>query len=287
LAQQRTDTIGVIVSDLHNPFYTEVLDGIDQVATELGYRVLIAAGGRDRVNEKSAADTFIELRAEGVVAITPRLRNQELADIAALIPTVVVGRPGPRPPRCSSVHTDDGLGIELAVQHLWELGHRRIAHVSAGAGPGARARESGYREAMGRRDLGAFVAVARAEPNEAGGRDGALELLDSPKTPTAIIASNDFAALGVLSALGESGLRNPDDVSVVGYDNSILAHLEPVSLTSVNQPRTEMGRTAAQMLRQLIEREPPRTVALEPTLAVRTSTASAPDANARRVSSIS
>jgi DNA-binding LacI/PurR family transcriptional regulator len=278
LAQRRTDTIGVLVSDLHNPFYTEVLDGIEEIAVQSGYQVLIAAGGRNSENEKGAADTFIELRTDGIIMITPRLTNRQIGDFASLIPTVVVGRPGVRPPHCSSVHTDDAAGIELALDHLWQLGHRRIAHVSAGDGPGAKARESGYLEAMRRRGLGDAVHVARAEPNESGGYHGALELLNSGSRPTAIVASNDFAAVGVLSALAELGLSSPHDVSVVGYDNSILAHLQPVSLTSVNQPRIEMGRAAAEMLRALVGGEKSTTAALLPSLVIRKTTA-APRAN--------
>lgn len=269
LAQQRTDTIGVLVSDLHNPFYTEVLDGIEELASLQDYRVLIAAGGRDRENEKRAADTFIELRTDGIIAITPRLTTAQIADIAETLPTVVVARPGKRPSRTSSVHTDDALGIDLAVEHLWQLGHRRIAHVSAGNGPGAKARESAYLESMARRGAAADAVVVRAEPNEAGGHDGALRLLDAALVPTAVIASNDYAALGVMNAVRERGLSCPADVSIVGYDNSILSQLQPVSLTSVNQPRLRMGEIAWEMLTQLMAGDAPRTEALVPHLEVR------------------
>ncbi len=177
LAQRRTDTIGVLVSDLHNPFYTEVIDGISQVTETLGLRTLIASGGLDPKAERAAANTFIELRVEGMIMITPRLTNQEIADIAALCPTVVVGRPGERPAGCSRVHTDDAIGIGLALDHLVGLGHERIAHVSAGDNPGARAREAAYRDAMVRLDLERNIEVVKAAPNQEGGYDGARELL--------------------------------------------------------------------------------------------------------------
>ena len=276
LAQQRTDTIGLLVSDLHNPFYTEVLDGIEQLAGAQGYRVLIATGGRDRDNEKHAADTFIELQVDGIIAITPKLTTEEIGNIAEILPTVVVARPGKRPPRTSSVHTDDTIGIDLAVEHLWQLGHRHIAHVSAGSGPGAKARESAYLSSMTRRGAAADAVVVRAEPNEAGGHDGAITLLDRPAVPTAVIASNDYAALGVMEAARERAMSVPADISIVGYDNSILSQLQPISLTSVNQPRLRMGEIAWEMLTQLMAGEPPRTEALMPHLEVRRSTGRAP-----------
>lgn len=276
LAQQRTDTVGVLVSDLHNPFYTEVIDGISQVTEALGFRTLIASGGLDPKAERAAANTFIELRVEGVIMITPRLTNDEIADIAALIPTVVVGRPGERPARCSRVHTDDAIGIGLALDHLVSLGHERIAHVSAGDNPGARAREAAYRDDMLRLGLESHIEVVKAAPNQEGGYDGARELLALTSPPTAIIASNDFVALGVLGALADAGLDCPGDVSVVGYDNSIFAQLQTVKMTTVNQPRRLMGETAATLLRDQLAGLGTSAVALEPELVVRTTTGPPP-----------
>lgn len=276
LAQRRTDTIGVLVSDLHNPFYTEVIDGIAQVTDALGYRTLIASGGRDPKAERAAANTFIELRVEGLIMITPRLSNEEIADVAALCPTVVVGRPGERPAGCSRVHTDDVIGIGLALDHLVSLGHERIAHVSAGDNPGARAREAAYRDAMVRLGLESRVEVVKATPNQEGGYDGARELLALTEPPTAIMASNDFVALGVLGAVSDAGLRCPEHVSVVGYDNSIFAQLQPVRLTTVNQPRRLMGETAATLLRDQLAGLGTSAVALEPELVARSTSGPPP-----------
>jgi DNA-binding LacI/PurR family transcriptional regulator len=278
LAQRRTDTIGVLVSDLHNPFYTEVIDGISQVIETLGLRTLIASGGLDPKAERAAANTFIELRVEGMIMITPRLTNQEIADIAALCPTVVVGRPGERPAGCSRVHTDDAIGIGLALDHLVGLGHERIAHVSAGDNPGARAREAAYRDAMVRLDLERNIEVVKAAPNQEGGYDGARELLTLTDAPTAIIASNDFVALGVLGAVSDAGLRCPEDVSVVGYDNSIFAQLQPVRMTTINQPRRLMGETAATLLRDQLAGLGTSAVALEPELVARATSGPPPGA---------
>jgi DNA-binding LacI/PurR family transcriptional regulator len=276
LAQSRTDTIGVLISDLHNPFYTDVIDGIEEVTAALGYRALIASGGRDPQRERDAVNAFIELRAEGIIMITPRLANAEISDLAALIPTVIVGRPGSRPAGCSRVHTDDGIGIALALDHLVGLGHERIAHVSAGDNPGARAREAAYRESMTRLGLGERISVVKADPNQDGGYAGAHELLAGSPRPTAILASNDVAAIGVLGAVADAGLSCPGDVSVVGYDNTIFAELHSVRMTTINQPRRLMGETAANLLREQLLGRGTSAVALEPELVVRSTSGPPP-----------
>lgn len=269
LAQSRTDTLGVLISDLHNPFYTEIIDGIEEEAAAGGLRTLIASGGRDPQRERDAANTFVELRVEGLILLTPRLTTDEIAALGATLPTVVVGRPGEQPVGCGHVHTDDRAGIGLALDHLADLGHTRIAHVSAGDNPGARAREAAYREWMAHRGLEREVDVVNAEPNQDGGRAAAIELLARPSRPTAILASNDFVAVGILGAAHEAGVAVPEQLSIVGYDNSIFAQLEPVQLTTINQPRSLMGETAARLLRAQASGEPASAVALQPELVIR------------------
>ena len=173
------------------------------------------------------------------------------------------------------MRTDDDAGIALAIGHLVSLGHERIAHVSAGDNPGAIARQAAYRAEMSQRGLREHIHVATAQPTQEGGFDGARELLSQEERPTAIVASNDFAALGVLGAVQAMGLSCPDDVSVVGYDNSIFAQLEPVQLTTINQPRFRMGEEVARVLREQVAGGAVGDVALEPQLVVRRTTARA------------
>jgi len=276
LAQSRTDTIGVLISDLHNPFYTEIIDGIEEDAEAHGLRTLIASGGRDPQRERQAAETFIELRVEGLILLTPRLTTSEITDIGATVPTVVVGRPGDQPAGCGHVHTDDRIGIGLALDHLIALGHERIAHVSAGDNPGARAREDAYRQRMAELGLDRFIDVVNAAPNQDGGRLAAEELLRRSVRPTAIMASNDFVAVGVLGAAHEAGIACPAELSIVGYDNSIFAQLEPVQLTTVNQPRSLMGATAASLLRDQVAGGSPAAIALVPELVERSTSGPPP-----------
>ena len=269
LASQRTNTFGVLVSDLHNPFYTEVIDGILEASEDFRHQVLIASGERDPAKEKAAAEAFVELRVEGVILITPTMSTEDIEAIAADAPTVIVGRPGPRPAGTGRVLTDDEHGVRIALDHLLALGHEDIGFVAAGENPGARAREDAFVRAMDAHGLGSRTHLAYAAPTQEGGYAAGRELLSAPRRPTAILTSNDLAALGVLGAASDLGLRWPADVSVVGYDNTILAQLQPIALTSVNQPRRLMGRTAATLLRDLTRGGDPSSVTLEPELVVR------------------
>ena len=151
---------------------------------------------------------------------------------------MVVGR-DVRESSLDCVVNDDFSGAEMVVEHLAGLGHERIANVSGGTGAGAAARRKGYERAM--RRLGLASRVVYGEYTDEGGYWGTRQLLAAEPRPTAIFAANDFAAMGTFVAIDEAGLSVPEDVSVVGYDNTYLAELALVSLISVDQPRH--GRT--------------------------------------------
>ena len=166
------------------------------------------------------------------------------------------------------------MGARIAVDHLVSLGHRRIAHVDGGTGAGAAQRRAGFLTAMERYGLRTSGRVVRGAFTEEGGRDGVTELLRSRRGVTAIFVSNDLAAVGALDALDEHGLRVPDDVSVVGYDNIALAALGHIDLTSIDQPRREMGVTAVRLLERRDEdRRAARHLVAAPSLVIRGSTA--------------
>jgi DNA-binding LacI/PurR family transcriptional regulator len=249
LASRRTRTVGVLLHELHNPFYAEIMDGIDQAAAELDHRVLIATAGARQGGEGRAIDAFLEYRVDGLVLVGTRLPAAEIVRAARLTPTVVVARTV-RSPHVATVSNDEPAGCRLAVQHLVELGHRRIAHIDGGRGAGAAARRAGYARAMRELGLGAEIRVVKGDYTDIAGVRAAERLLADATLPTAIFAANDIAAAGAIDRLEDAGLRIPDDVSVVGYDNTFLAALHHVSLTTVNQPRPEMGRLA---LRALVE----------------------------------
>jgi DNA-binding LacI/PurR family transcriptional regulator len=274
LVRRRSFVIGVMVSDLHNPFFTEVVDGIQDAAREAGYHALFNTGGRSAAGEADALDTLLQLRTDGIVMAGPVLAPRRIAAVAATVPVVVVARHS-RSPSHDSITNDDRMGARVAVDHLVSLGHRRIAHVDGGTGAGAALRRAGFLTAMERHGLRASARVVRGAFTEKGGRDGVTELLRSRRGVTAIFVSNDLAAVGALDALDEHGLRVPDDVSVVGYDNIALAALGHIDLTSIDQPRREMGVTAVRLLleRRDEDRRAARHLVAAPSLVVRGSTA--------------
>jgi DNA-binding LacI/PurR family transcriptional regulator len=186
-------------------------------------------------------------------------------------PVVLVARSS----RLSTVDTvnDDGSrGIGLAVDHLVSLGHRRIVHLDGGGGTQAAPRRRGYLAAMAVHGLA--PRIVPSEYTDAAGAKAVQELLRGD-LPTAVVSCNDFNAVGAISALEEAGYRVPGDVSVVGYDNTSLAALRHVSLTTIDQPRNEFGRLAAEALLQRVrgERAEPVRHLLHPSLVVRSTTA--------------
>jgi LacI family transcriptional regulator len=196
----------------------------------------------------------------------------------------VIGRHD-RSPDYDAVVDDDISGAALVVDHLVELGHRRIAHiehkVSGRNHPTTlpqSVRAEGYRQAMKLQDLGAEIDVVASTYSEEGGYLAARELLAREIRPTAIFAGADVAAIGVFNAVYEAGLRVPEDVSIVGYDNTSFAALRPISLTSVDQDGHAMGTNAARLLLERIESKRSRSILLStsPTLIRRRSTAPPP-----------
>lgn len=273
LALQRSYHVGVMISDLHNIFFAETLDGIDAAAMAAGYRILIVTGNRDPRAEARALESLLELRADAVILLGARLDPSLVAAAGREVPLAEVGS-GSRATGVDWVGDDDVRGAELAVEHLAALGHRRIAHVDGGTGAGAAERRRGYAAAMVRLGLGQYMQVASADFTEQGGYSGARGLLALDPPPTAIFASNDLAAVGVLNAIEEAGLRMPQDVSLVGYDNTALAALRHISLTTIHQPRRGMGETAMRAVLRRLEQPAARArrLVLEPSLVLRTST---------------
>jgi DNA-binding LacI/PurR family transcriptional regulator len=252
-----------------------MMDGIVEAADELDYRLLIGTGRREAAGERRAVDAFFEHRADGLLLVSPRLPLSEILAIGRSAPTVAVARPL-RDAHVDSVTNDDVAGAKLAVRHLSELGHRRIAHVDGGRGAGAAARRRGYIREMER--LGLEPHVVPGEFTDAAGVRAAERLLDGDPLPTAVFAANDLVAAGALDRFEDSGLRVPRDISIIGYDNTFLAALHHMSLTTIDQPRPEIGRLA---LMTLVERiDGLRTDAVhhrvEPSLVVRGTTGPPP-----------
>ncbi|MFD0889389.1 LacI family DNA-binding transcriptional regulator, partial [Streptosporangium algeriense] len=248
LVEGRTHLVGALVADLHNPFYAEFLDGLQESLHGDGLRLLIGNSQWDPAFEDEAVEAFLELRVDGLVLLGIAPTSETLVEATAYTPTVVVGERDIELGGVDIVVDDDQLGARLAIDHLVELGHRRIAHIEGTRFSSGRFRCEGYLVAMRRHALAPYIMVEQGECTEEGGAEAARRLLTRDPRPTAIFAANDTVAIGVLAAAAELGLRVPEDLSVVGYDNVHLAGTQPISLTTVDQPRRAMGRSAAALL---------------------------------------
>lgn len=246
LASRTSTLFGVLVSDLHNPFFAEIVDGIDEVARAAGFELIINTGGRESGRERDAVARLLSFRPAGLALLGPVVPSVDIATAAQQLPVVVVARPA-RIAAADTVNDDGRLGARLAVDHLVGLGHSRITHFDGGATPEGRIRRDGYAAAM--RAHGLHSDVIRSDYTDTGGEKAAARLLErGGLLPTAVVAANDVNAVGALSAFADAGLAVPEDISVIGYDNTALGAFRHIALTTVDQPRAEMGRLAADAL---------------------------------------
>jgi LacI family transcriptional regulator len=265
----------LLIGSLHGPWAEELIRGAVEAAREAGQSIVVTTVETD-ADVGHWLDRAAERGTDGVLSVLHLPGPAERGRLASAgIPLVVIDPPIEPGTGIRSVGTTNWQGGLAATRHLAELGHRRIAAIG---GPerfwSANARLDGYRTALLRSGLPVDEAlVGRDEfSSVAGGRSQALRLLDLPERPTAIVAGNDNQAFGVLQALAERGLRAPDDVSVVGFDD-VLATWATPPLTTVRQPLAAMAAAAFRMLRADSGPAAPQHVELATTLVVRESTA--------------
>jgi LacI family transcriptional regulator len=268
-------TIAYVVMDAANPFFNDVARGVEDAARTEGMVVYLCNSNQDGGREREYLERLREQRVQGVLITPIDPKGERLAEMNSGMPVVLVDCHAPDDSQCS-VAVDDVLGGELALAHLLETGHERIAFVG---GPMSvqqvRDRHQGARNALtgSTADLVLLEteALVVAEGRRAGER---LVALPEAERPTAAFCANDLLALGLLQAMTRLGLSVPRDLAVVGYDDIEFAEAAAVPLTSVRQPRELLGRTAARLLLEEASGEPHthQQVRFRPELVVRAST---------------
>jgi LacI family transcriptional regulator len=276
LRRRRTNVIGILVAEFES-FSAELLKGVSAAASGTGYELLAYSGrvadesstGWERRSLSRLAGTLID----GAIIVTPTMLTPTTS-----IPVVAIDpHSGPGGP--STIDSDNVGGARAATRHLIELGHRRIAHIRGRSDlASAQLREVGYRESLAEAKIAFDPALVRDGGYQAAlTAEAARELLTGPDRPTAVFAANDMSALGVMKVAGELGLRVPEDLSVIGFDDIPEAVRSLPPLTTVAQPLHDLGAQALRMLIELLDgHEVPGHVQLPAELVVRASTGPAP-----------
>ena len=283
LASKASRTIGVHINDITNPHMASTYAALAHAAEAVGYDLLLGAGTGPLSHEGPLVNTLRAHQVCGLLLESPFMSTKQLAALIAGIPSVLIGR-NENLPQLDVVTTDELQAASIVVAHLMELGHRDIAHISGGPNASARARAQGYRRAM--KSAGLTPRTADGSFTEEGGRLAAREFLANHDVPTAVIAGNDLIAVGAMATFREAGLDVPTDISVVGYDNSQIARLDLVQLTSVKQDVEAFGSSAVELLLQRVEggREKNIIRLLDASLVVRNTTAPVRKRTSRRTS---
>jgi LacI family transcriptional regulator len=273
LARQRNLTFGLLLSDLSNPFFPELVKSIQECANQKGYEISLANTNYDAGRTVASVQRMLEQRVSGVAVMTSEMDAALAERMAAREIAVVFLDVGQVGPYVSNIVVNYEKGIRAGVEHLLALGHRRIAYIS---GPqrlkSAQRRLLAFTKTMKKYESEPFIF--EGDFKATGGQQAVVTMLQQKSRPTAIVAANDLMAMGAMRELRQAGLRVPEDVSVVGFDNIMFAELTDPPLTTVALPREEIGRAAVEALLHTVTSEDKqgREYKITPKLMVREST---------------
>jgi DNA-binding LacI/PurR family transcriptional regulator len=243
LGRSRTRMVGVAFG-LHDEFHAEVVEQLYLAVDGTGYELVLGAVAPTR-DEHRAVQSLLDYRCEALILVGPALSRAAIEELAGRMPVVVVAR-ALRSRAAAVVRTDDIAGSRLAVEYLAGLGHRSIAHVDGQRAPGAAERRRGYHAALRGLGLDAYAQVIPGGLTEQDGERAAAQLLAGP-LPSAVVAFNDHCAAGLMAAARACGVRVPGQLSLVGYDNSPIASLSTVALTTIAQDAPALARKALEL----------------------------------------
>lgn len=282
LKTNRSRVLGVMIHSVDDPFFGEILQGIEEVAQASGYSLFVAASqDGHHMREQAIVKAMVERRVDGLVICSTPVGAEQSRRLAAFgVPLVVVNNQAVEE-YCCSIYHDDVDGSRQVTRHLLELGHRRIAYLgNALAGRSTQDRLAGFRQEM----EAAGLPIPQGYLHQAsGGRpaDGLAALqhfLELEPRPTALLCYNDMLAVGVLQGLRAAGIRVPEQMSVTGFDNILFSAYTNPALTTLDQPKRSIGVEAARLVLGLLDdpqegRSDPKIIRLKGSLLVRESTA--------------
>jgi LacI family transcriptional regulator len=259
LVTKESRTIGLLLADISNPFFASLARSVEDAAQQRGYAVIVCNSDSNPEKEASYVRLLRRKYIDGVLFLSNSPGGSGLKEaLEEKIPIVVVDEAieGVRAP---GVFIDNAQGAYAAVKHLIALGHRRIGHITGPPVYSTPLRLHGYRRALEDHGLSFEPTLVReGDFQTEGGRRAAWTLINLAQRPSAIFAGNDLMALGAMQAAWEAGLRVPEDLAIVGFDDIPLASCLVPPLTTVAQPVSQMGRVAVDILVRRIERKPVR-----------------------------
>jgi LacI family transcriptional regulator len=282
LRMQRTRTLGLIVSDVQNPFFPELVQAADDAARAIDYSILLGSAAFDEIRAVHYLNLMVDRRVDGMIVASSQISDASWTWLIASPVPVIVVNSEPPDARVASIASDNEGGSRLAVEHLVELGHRRIGYIR---GPqsftAARPRLVGFRTASAAAGLHpAETPVLRSDGQVESGELVTARMIDEAPWLTAVAAYNDLTAIGALRALRAAGRRVPEDISVIGFDDIAAASWVVPGLTTIAQQKAEMGRLAVDYLARTLDAgddpPPPEVIRLSTNLRLRESTGPAP-----------
>jgi LacI family transcriptional regulator len=281
LASRQSRTFGLILSDLSDPFFPDLVKSIQECAIGQGYDITMANTNYDPPRTLACVQRMLEQRVSGVAVMTSEMDASLIGRMAEREVAMVFLDVGKVGPYVSNIAVNYEKGIRAGVEHLLELGHRRIAYIS---GPqalkSAQRRRLAFTKAMKKYgpSLHTQPSVYEGDFKATGGQQAVTEMMRQKTMPTAILSANDLMAIGALRELKKAGLRVPEDISVIGFDDIVFAALTDPPLTTIALPREEIGRAAVEALLDTIK-DPShlgREYKIAPALIVRESTGTVP-----------
>jgi len=286
LQTKQTSTIGLVVTSIADPFWGDVMKGVEEVAREAGFSVFLSASHNDPDQEIAIIESFHRRRVDGILIAASRMSSTNNKHLDSFrVPTVLINGQAESKSELETmvlnwVSVDDRKGAQMAVEHLLELGHRSIGYIGTSNRPKSnQQRLLGYQSVLEAADVpyrDEWVVIspgneASHEEDVAAGQSSLPLLLAAGVT--AIFCYNDMIATGVLLACRELGITVPGELSVIGFDNIKIASYVTPPLTTIHQPKIEMGRIATQVMLDLLHHLPGQNYVLLPSLILRASTA--------------